>query len=388
MEKLKLKKGNERRIRNGHLWVFSNELQEVPKLEPGSTVEVVDITGRSYGVGFYNPNSLIAVRMLLSTNAPDTAFFKARIESALNLRKRMVENTDMYRLVFGESDFLPGLIVDKFGDYFSLQSLSVGIEKNIQQIIDALIEVFPDTNGIIAKNTSKLRELEHLPLGENVLYGNVEDNIILSENGVKYNISLTEGQKTGFFLDQRENRNYLKRLSKGMKVLDCFTNQGGFALNTAMAGAKKVIGVDISDASIERAESNAKLNNFDNVTFEKADVAEYLQTQIGKTSKFNMIILDPPAYTKSKKNIFTALAGYAKINKMALRLLSKGGFLVSSSCSQHITDDMFLDTIAKEGAKAERQLNLVYRGSQGSDHPILMGMPETRYLKFFVFSVS
>jgi len=261
IDKLILKKGSESRLRRGHLWIFSNELTGVPILAPGTVVEIVDKKEYSYGLGFYNPHSLIAVRLLTTRELPGRDFFVSRFKDALKLRQMLYPSENSYRLVFGESDFLPGLIVDKYDNYFSIQVLSAGMEAMRDEIVTSLLQLFPRTGGIIQKNNSRLREMEGLPSNDEILYGTIPDEIEISENSVRLKLSLTEGQKTGYFLDQKENRLAVRRLAKGLSVLDCFTNQGGFALNAALGGARSVEAVDYSTEAIERAAENAQLNN-------------------------------------------------------------------------------------------------------------------------------
>jgi 23S rRNA (cytosine1962-C5)-methyltransferase len=382
-----IKKGHERRIRSGHLWVFSNELVSVPDYEAGSVVEVQSSRGESFGYGFYNPHSLIAVRLLQTGNEINTGLFIQRIKDALDYRNLVLPGEEIYRFVFGESDFLPGLVIDRYGDYLSVQMLSAGMEQSRQMIIDALLEVIPGIKGIIEKNNSKLREIEGLPLREGVIYGSIPEEFQTLENNIKLNISLSEGQKTGYFLDQKINRRVVGSLSNGRSVLDCFCNQGGFALNAARGGAKKVMGVDSSPSAIERAGLNASSNGFENTEFIVDDVVTCLQNEISKGCTWDMVILDPPAFAKNKKSVPTAKAGYARINKLALKLIPRYGFLATSSCSQHITEDVFYEIVLKEAESRRRQLKLVYRGMQAPDHPVLSSMPETKYLKFFIFQV-
>ncbi|OGU16071.1 MAG: hypothetical protein A2X61_13230 [Ignavibacteria bacterium GWB2_35_12] len=384
MEKLFIKRNHDKRIKAGHLWIFSNELETIPDLSSGSVVEVYTSNNTNLGLGFYNPNSLIAVRLLKTYSTVNSDFFLDRFIKAYELRKRLGK-TEMCRLVFGESDLLPGLIVDKYSYYLSTQILSAGMEKFIDVIIEALLKILPETKGIIAKNNSKLRVLEGLPLEEKVLFGDIPDEIITIENGIKLTISLKHSQKTGYFLDQTENRKFVKSISKGLNVLDCYCNQGGFALHSAKGGAKEIVCIDSSNTALAQAKRNAEINNFTNIDFIESDVPEFLNKEISRDSKWDLIILDPPSFAKSKKDVRNASKGYAKINRLALQLLSDGGFLATSSCSQHITEETFYDIIFREAVKLNIQLRLINRGSQAPDHPILASMPETKYLKFFVF---
>lgn len=387
IEKLKIKRYSEKRISTGHLWIFSNELESIPKLEPGTIVEVIDSRNNSFGFGFYNPNSLISVRLLQTQKAIDHSFFLDRIKKALEFRRTLFSDSQMYRLVFGESDYLPGLVIDKYGDYLSMQVLSAGMERNKELIIQALTELLPQTKGIIEKNNSKLREIEGLSVGEEIVFGDIPDEIKVSENDIRLSVSIKSGQKTGYFLDQRENRLFLRRISKDKKVLDCYSNQGGFALNAAFGGASESVCVDVSSSALKSAKENASLNGFSNMSFIEADVPDFLASEISNNNKYDIIVLDPPAFAKNKKSVPTAKAGYTKINKLALQLINTGDYLVTSSCSQHIREELFLETIQKAGKSSGKELVMIYRGMQSPDHPILLSMPETQYLKFFVFKV-
>lgn len=383
---IQIKKNCDNRIKFGHLWVFSNEIREHLKISAGSIVEVIDNNNKSYGYGFYNPNSLIAVRLLKTNETPDVTFFIKRIREAKALRESIIKDLEMSRIVFGESDLLPGLIIDKYSDYFAIQVLSAGMELLKDLIVEALLNVFPSTKGIIEKNDTKLREIEGLELISNILYGEIPDKFISNEMGVKLELSINQGQKTGYFLDQKFNRLFIRSISKGLKVLDCYTNQGGFALNAGLGGASEMAAIDSSEPALECVKRNAELNNL-NITTIKADVAEYLTKAVERDEKWDMIILDPPAFAKNRKSVPKAGAAYAKINRLAMKMIPPGGYLVSSSCSHHIFEKVFEELIYREACKLGRQLKLIYRGGQSPDHPILMSLPETKYLKFFVFQV-
>lgn len=390
MKKLiKLKKGEEKRILSGHLWVFSNEIKEVQgNPEVGDVVELRNHSGEFIGKGFYNPNSLIVFRLLTTEDEEiDFQFFKKRIENSFSLRRKIFPGSETFRLVYGESDFLPGLIIDKYNDYFVVQTFSFGMDRRLTLICDVLESLF-SPKGIIQRDESKLRELEGLTEKKEVLRGNIEKTVIL-ENGIKYNVDLLDGQKTGLFLDQRENRFAVRRYVKEAKVLDCFCNDGGFALNSAFAGAKGVLAVDISESAIARAIENAQLNELsDKSKFIKADVFEFLKIAIEKGEKFDVVVLDPPSFTKSRKNIPTAKKGYGEINTNALKLLSEGGILATASCSHHIDDATFLEIINKSAKSADRKIRLLEWRGASPDHSVLPAMPETKYLKFGIFEVS
>lgn len=420
---LTLKKRSTERLRSGHHWVFSNELSVVPtELPAGSFVEIQDSFKRSYGAALFNPHSLVAARLLKTTaeeltTRPFVELLYERVSSAYEFRKRIFPTETSYRLVFGESDRIPGVIVDLYtnrdkrpdrqGTYLSLQTLSAGMDARKAELVEALRRVLPDTQAIIEKNNSALRKLEGLELHEGILWSRSESateaahTLQITENDIRYELSLLKGQKTGYFLDQKLNRLRLQELARGLKVLDCFTNQGGFALNAAHGGAVHVLGLDSSPWAIERCRVNARLNSLESVAqFETMEVFEFLHNETMRmemnssdsntmpSAMWDCIVLDPPAFTKSRKHIPVAQRGYAKINRMALKLLPSGGLLATGSCSHHIHEDMFLDIIREQAFLEGRSLRLVFRGVQSPCHPILLGMPETQYLKFFIFEVS
>ena len=383
---ISLKRNADNRIKFGHLWVFSNELEEIPKLQPGVVVKVVDSNQKSYGFGFYNPASLISVRLLKTEIFPSVQLFIERIAIAKALRQSLLGDIEMCRLVFGESDLLPGLIIDKYSNYFAIQILSAGMELMKSEIVQALLEIFPETKGIIEKNDTKLREIEGLPLISTVLFGEIPEKFISQEQGVQLELSLSEGQKTGYFLDQRINRKFVRTISRGLSVLDCYTNQGGFALNAGIGGAERIAAIDCSETALNAVRRNAELNELKIETI-KADVAEYLSKAVERNEKWDMIILDPTAFAKNRKSVPKAKAAYAKINRLAMKMLNPNGYLIASSCSHHVFEDVFKDAIYRESCKLGKQLKQVYRGGQSPDHPILLSLPETQYLKFFVFQV-
>lgn len=379
---LKLKKNSDRRIKNGHLWIFSNELQEVPKLEPGSLVQIASASGDDYGLAFYNFNSLIAAR-LIQSNTFDSELLDYRIKKARYFRERFFPDEKSYRLIYGESDLLPGLVIDKYENYFAVQVLSAGWESSIDLVVEVLLRIFPDTAGIIQKNNSHHREIESLTTDDEILFGNIPDEIIISESDLKVSVSLEKGQKTGYFFDQRENRKLIRRVAKSAKVLDCYSNSGAFALNAAKVGAKKVTAVDISAQAVQNIRRNAELNRF-NIEAVQEDVYQFLKNS---RQLWDLIILDPPAFTKSKKNIKAALNGYFMNNFLAIEHIHPDGFLATSSCSQHINEIDFLEIINTSAKKQGVNLKMLFRGLQSPDHPIHTSIPETQYLKFFIFQV-
>jgi len=383
-----LKSKEDRRIRAGHPWVFSNEIREI-RGEPqaGDVVELRTAGGKSLGVGFYNPHSLIAFR-LLSTRVEDcdADFFKRRITHAFALRKLLYPEGDTFRVVHGESDFLPGLVVDKFNQFLAVQTFSYGMDVRLPMICDVLESLF-HPQGIVERNESPLRTLESLPQEKGVLRGSVEPTII-EDCGVRFEVNILEGQKTGFFLDQRENRLALRRLCRDAEVLDCFCNEGGFALHAVRGGARAVLAIDASAEALRQAIANAALNAIDRVAFEQADVFEAMKHLVDEERQFDVVILDPPSFTKSKKNVPAAKQGYKELHMLACRLLRRGGILATASCSHHILPDVFLDIVDTTARKAGKAVQLLDWRSAAPDHPILPSVPETRYLKFGIFRVG
>lgn len=382
-----LRNKEERRILGGHPWVFSNEIRET-KGSPtiGDVVELIAASGKSLGIGFYNPHSLITFRLLSQTiEEIDENFFSKRISQALALRRMLYPESETFRLVYGESDFLPGLIIDKYDDCLSVQTHSYGMDALLTQICTVLETMF-HPKGIVERNESSVRELEQLPRRKGVLRGAVEP-VTVSDGDVQFVIDLLEGQKTGFFLDQRENRFAIRRFSLGAHVLDCFCNEGGFSLHAAKAGAASVVGVDASQEAVNRATENAELNHLSNTTFVHADVFEYLNVLHAEEKQFDVVVLDPPSFTKSKKNVTTAKQGYKELHGLALKVLKPGGVLLTASCSHHIMPDVFLEIVDLATRKSGRELQLLDWRGAAPDHPVLPVMAETRYLKFAVVRV-
>lgn len=390
-KQLLLNKHEDKRIRRGHLWVFSNEVKELrgdPKA--GDVVELRDHSGKFLGVGFYHPHSLITVRLLsYEEEAIDFHYFDQRIRQALELRKRLYSTSDVYRLVHGESDFLPGLIIDRYDQYFLIQTFSFGMDKRLTLICDVLESIF-NPKGIVERNESPLRTLEGLEERKGVLRGKVSP-VRITEGDVMYNIDLLEGQKTGFFLDQRENRMAIRRFAKNARVLDCFCNDGGFGLHAAKAGATEVLGVDTSESAVRRAISNATLNSAgQQCRYTVSDAFAFLQKaeENKQQKRYDLIILDPPSFTKSKKTVATAKRGYNAINTHAMNLLANGGILATASCSHHITREMFFEILTDAAKNTGRKARVLEFRGAAPDHPVLPAMPETEYLKFAVLEVE
>jgi 23S rRNA (cytosine1962-C5)-methyltransferase len=382
-----LKNKEERRIVAGHPWAFSNEVRETrgnPAV--GDVVELVAASGLSLGVGLYNPHSLIAFRLLSSTIVQvDHDFFYARIAAARDLRERLYPGESAYRLVHGEGDLLTGLVIDRYNDQFAVQTFSFGMEQRLPLICDVLNELF-HPSCIVARNESPLRALENLPMQRAVLYGEPSPTMII-ERGMRYTVDLMDGQKTGFYLDQRENRGVLERFSKGADVLDAFCNDGGFALTAGRGGAKSVLGIDISAEAIARARANALLNGIDNVCFDEGDVFERLSQLAAAGRKFDVVVLDPPSFTRSRKNVQAAKKGYRTLHLATFPLIPKGGMLMTASCSHHILPEVFQEIVDDAARRAGRQLQLLEWRGAAPDHPVLPSVPETRYLKLGLYRV-
>ncbi len=388
MAKIFLKKNEERRLKKGHCWVFSNEIEKTEGVSEGGLVEILDFSGRFLAVGYYNPQTLIAARILSFEPDPiGPNFFRRRIESALCFPPREVSRKEARRLIYGESDFLPGLVADRYGDYLTLQILTLGMEKLKNDWLPFLLEkVSP--KGALWVGDSPMRQLEGLPLLREVFLGEVPDTIEIYEGKLVFSVDLKNGQKTGFFLDQRENRKKLAPWVKGKRVLDLFCYTGAWGLAALHYGAAEAVGVDESQPALDMAYENALLNRMETKSrFEKADVFDYLATPQPNDKKFDAVILDPPALIKSKKHFGEGKKGYFTLNRRALDFLTPGGILVTCSCSFHMEKETLWELVNVAALKAGRKLRLVDYGTQAPDHPILAAMPETEYLKCFVFHV-
>ncbi len=392
MQSLYLKPKEHYRIQKGHLWVFSNELAILPRdIASGETVKLFTHDKKFLGTGFYNPHSLISVRLFSRKDEePDKDFFLKKFREALALREKVYTSyeTNAYRLVHGESDGLPGLIVDRFNKAVVLQAFSAGMDVHLPLICDALQELL-NPAVIIVRNESPLRELEGLTLYKDIVRGDrSETKQTIYDADISFEVDLFEGQKTGFFLDQRENRRVVRKFSEGADVLDVFTNDGGFALNALYGGARSAILIDASKEALQRAERNAQLNKFSEYSLVAADAFDTLDQMVESKESFDLVVLDPPSFTKSRKNLPGALKAYKRLNKLGLELIRSGGFLATASCSHHVSEEDFLQSIHQAALAAGCQLRMIHKSSQPFDHPVLLAMPETSYLKFACFYVT
>ena len=384
MEKVYLKKTS--RLHSGHLWVFSNEIEgPLRRYQPGEVVELRDKKENFLGIGYINPHSLITIRILTKKKEEiNRRFFEKRLRDALFYRERFLPDQSSFRVVYSESDLLPGLIVDKYADWIVIQSLTAGMDRFIEKIADILDEILKPST-IFLKNDAPQRTLEGLELTTTFLKGSGENLPLIKEGQIILKVDPIEGQKTGFFLDQRENRLCLSNLIKGGKGLDLFCYSGAWGLQLAKNGAE-VQFVDSSEKALELAEENAERNGLmQRVSFLKADVFDYL-TEV-KAQEFDFIVLDPPAFVKSRQKIKEAIKGYRFINSAAMRLIKKGGILCTSSCSHHISREVFLDILRSAAKDSGRSLRILEIRSQSKDHPILIQVPETEYLKCVIAQV-
>ena len=387
MAKVTLRKTRETRVRGGHPWIYASEIEGVEgAFENGDIVEVCDFRGKFIGRGFYNPHSQISLRILTRSDEPcDRAFFERRVRDAWEYRQRLCD-PDSCRLIYSESDFLPGLVVDKYADVLVLQSLSLGIERIKDMLCDILMEVVAP-RGIWERSDVPVRRLEGMAQTTGLLRGEVPDRVDMVEKGIHFLVDVKQGQKTGFFLDQKWNRAALKPLCPGARVLDCFCHNGSFSLHAAKYGARSVLGVDISEEALEVARENARINGLDAATFEAHNCFDLLRELDDAREQFDVVILDPPAFTKNKAAVQAAVRGYKEINLRGLKLTRPGGFLVTCSCSQHILPEMFQDIVNQAARDAKKRIRLVEFRTQGYDHPILPQSVETKYLKCMILQV-
>ena len=383
---LKLKKNEDRRIRAGHLWVFSNEVdtRETPfdQFEPGQLVDIRSSSNKSLGVAYINPLSLICARIMSRDpkHPPSQSLLVHRIKMALSLRERFFDKP-YYRLVFGESDFLPGLVVDRFGDVLVVQITTAGMEVMKHEIIAALEKVIRP-RSILLRNDSSAREREGLPSYVESVLGDVPDEVVIEDMGVKYQVPVQEGQKTGWFYDQRMNRQALTGLVKGKRVLDVFSYVGSWGVKAAVEGAEEVICIDASAKALELVGVNAELNNVvDKMSGIKGDAFKALKELREEREKFDVVIVDPPAFIKRKKDYKQGREAYQRLNRMAIQLLSKDGILVSGSCSHHMPRQKLQRTMLQAARHLDRNMQVLIQGYQGPDHPVHPAIPETEYLK-------
>ncbi len=389
MAKVILQKKISQRVANGHPWIFANEINKIEgATEPGDIVEVVTHDQKFVGKGYINLKSQIMVRLLTrdKNEIIDENFFLYRIQSAWDYRKK-IGYTENCRLIFGEADFMPALIIDKFNDYFVLQTLSYGMEVWKDAIVKALQTIFKP-KGIYERNDVPVRELEGLPQVKGWLTEPSNPNIIINENGLRFYVDIENGQKTGYFLDQQDNRRAIRHIVKGAEVLGVFTYTGTFEIHAAHYGAKSVLGFDISESAVAQATKNAELNGVAGICrFEVVNAFDVLK-QWGKDGRqYDVVMLDPPALTKSRENIQKAIAGYKEINLRGMKLIKPGGFLVTSSCTNLVSPELFLETIDLAAKDAKRKLRQVTFNAQSADHPIIKGIENTNYLKFLIVQV-
>lgn len=373
------------RVHNGHPWIFASDLIDRGTSQPGDAVRVVDPQGHGLGTAHYSSSSQIALRLLSRRIEPiDDAFLSARIGAALRYRQRVVSDSDAYRLVHAEGDLLPGLIVDRYAEHLVLQLLDQGMDRLAEAIVAALVELLRP-KGIVARNDVAVRAKENLAQEMRIVFGDVPERVDLHMNGLNWRADLLHGQKTGTFLDQRENYLAARRYGRG-RALDCFTATGGFALHLASA-CEWVEAVDSSAPMLDAARANAAFNSLTNVAFQEANVLDYLPALVAARRTFEIAVVDPPAFTKSRSALEGAARGYKEINLRALRLLDRGGILVSCSCSHHMSEAHLLEVIAAAALDCGKQLRVLERRTQSQDHPILLTVPETHYLKCLIFEV-
>ena len=384
MIQITLKRGEDKRIRGGHPWIFSNEILHVRgDRVPGAATEVYDYEGRFIGTGFYNPTSLIAVRLLswVRVDIDSEAFYRDLIEKALHYRRSLYAGMESFRAVYSEGDFLPGLIVDKYGDYLAVQFLAQGMETRKELIVSALLDIF-SPRGIVARNDVSVRKLEGLEEKVEVLYGDPPGVVEVEENGLRFRVDIMAGQKTGHFFDQKHNHLLLKGISEGRDILDCFCYTGSWGIHAASYGARSVTFLDVSERAIGLARENAAINGLTtHMKFEVADAFDRLRSYKSEGRSFDLVVLDPPAFVKSRKVLKEAEKGYLTINRRAMELLREGGYLVTCSCSYHMGREMFRDLLAKAARLSGRRIRVIEARSQAPDHPVLLTVPETEYLK-------
>ena len=389
-----LKKGEGRTLKAGGAWVYDNEIDSiVGTFEDGDIVTIHDFDGYFMGYGFINRKSKITIRIMsrYKEHPITEEFLKERVRAAWEYRKQVID-TSSCRIIFGEADWLPGLVVDKFADVLVVESLALGIDKLKPYILECLVEILKEDGitirGIYERSDAKVREQEGLPRYKGFIGEPFDTKVEIVENGVKYIVDVQDGQKTGFFLDQKNNRAAIHKICKDKKVLDCFTHTGSFALNAGIAGASSVLGVDASELGVNQARENARLNHLeDKVSFQCADVFDLLPSLEEKGEKYDVVILDPPAFTKSRQAIKNAVKGYREINLRGLKLVKDGGYLATCSCSHFMDPELFAKTIREAARGAHKRIRQVEFHTQAPDHPILWAAEESYYLKFYIFQV-
>ena len=392
-----LKKGGGRTLKAGGAWIYDNEIDSVTgDVADGELVHVHDFDGYYMGIGFINRKSKITVRMMSRVKGTqiDDAFIKMRVKNAIDYRMAVIKEEDRsaFRVIFGEADWLPGIVIDKFADILVVQSLALGIDNFKLKIVEFAREILGEygynIRGVYERSDAKVRDLEGIPRIKGFIGDEFETKVQIEENGVRYIVDVQDGQKTGFFLDQKYNRASIRPICKGARVLDCFTHTGSFALNAGMAGAREVTGVDASELAVNQAAENARLNGIDDIVkFECRDVFELLPELEKKGEKFDVVILDPPAFTKSRESVKKAVRGYREINLRAMKLVKDGGFLATCSCSHFMEPELFTKTIGEAAHDVHKRLRQVEYRTQCSDHPILWAADESLYLKFYIFQV-
>ena len=389
-----LKKGEGRSLKAGGAWIYDNEISQIRgEVRDGDLVRVEDFDGYVMGQGFLNTRSKIAVRMMTRKKDAviDEAFLEQRVRDAWNYRKETVD-TGSCRVIFGEADFLPGLVVDKFSDVLVVESLALGIDRMKPVILEKLVQVLKEdgitVRGIYERSDAKVRLQEGMERFKGFIGPEFDTKVEIQENGVRYLVDVKDGQKTGFFLDQKYNRLAVQRLCRGKRVLDCFTHTGSFALNAGIAGAESVLGVDASELGVEQARENARLNGLEGrVQFVCADVFDLLPELEKKGESFDVVILDPPAFTKSRSSVKNAVKGYREINIRGMKLVRDGGYLATCSCSHFMDPELFAKTLREAAAGAHKRLRQVEYRTQAADHPILWAADASYYLKFYIFQV-
>lgn len=392
-----LKKGGGRTLKAGGAWIYDNEIDSVTgDVADGELVHVHDFDGYYMGIGFINRKSKITVRMMSRVKGTqiDDAFIKMHVKNAIDYRMAVIKEEDRsaFRVIFGEADWLPGIVIDKFSDILVVQSLALGIDNFKLKIVEFAREILGEygynIRGVYERSDAKVRDLEGMPRIKGFIGDEFETKVQIEENGVRYIVDVQDGQKTGFFLDQKYNRASIRPICKGARVLDCFTHTGSFALNAGMAGAREVTGVDASELAVNQAAENARLNGIDDIVkFECRDVFELLPELEKKGEKFDVVILDPPAFTKSRESVKKAVRGYREINLRAMKLVKDGGFLATCSCSHFMEPELFTKTIGEAAHDVHKRLRQVEYRTQCSDHPILWAADESLYLKFYIFQV-